>query len=132
MTRRGHRAETTDSGEQAADETYPPTSETVLDRALTARAADLDAIEGAPPTSPDGAGDGTDDGKPAAPPTTDERRDPDALGDFIRERYSELLDEYSDDTEAIGRIRRLGRRIDSLTEAGLLPRTFMRRGTRRR
>lgn len=128
MTRRGHRAETPESGEQAADEPYPPTGETVLDRALAALAADLDAIEGAREAPPDRA----DDREPAAPPAADERRDPDALGDFIRERYSELLDEYSDDTEAIGRIRRLGRRIDSLTEAGHLPRTFMRRGPRRR
>ncbi|GAB4557658.1 MAG: hypothetical protein Tsb0020_02030 [Haliangiales bacterium] len=126
MTRRGHRAETTESGEQAADEPYPPASETVLDRALAALAADLDAIEGTSQAPPDSAGDRA----PTAP--AGERRDPDELGESIRERYSELLDEYSDDPEAIGRIRRIGRRIDSLTEAGLLPRTFMRRGARRR
>lgn len=48
--------------------------------------------------------------------------------DEIRERYSELLEEYRGDAEATHRIRELGVRITELEAAGILPRSFMRRG----
>jgi len=52
--------------------------------------------------------------------------------DDVRERYSELLEEYGDDPAALARIRPLGRRIDELTREGRLPRALVRRGTWRR
>ena len=46
----------------------------------------------------------------------------------VRERYSELLEEHQDDAEAVGLIRALGRRIDEMIAAEMLPRTLVRRG----
>ncbi|HWN70112.1 MAG TPA: hypothetical protein VNM90_20870 [Haliangium sp.] len=62
----------------------------------------------------------------AEPPDIDER------AETVRERYSELLDDYGDDPEALTRIRALGRRIKDLEEAGSLPRSLIRRGRSRR
>lgn len=50
----------------------------------------------------------------------------------IRERYSELLEEHDHDEAALARIRALGQRIRQLEDLGVLPRTFMRRGSWRR
>lgn len=61
-----------------------------------------------------------------APADLDER------AEIVRERYSELLDDYNDDPEALTRIRALGRRIKDLEEAGSLPRSLIRRGRSRR
>lgn len=58
--------------------------------------------------------------------------DADELADAIRESYSELLDDYGDDSEALARIRALGRRIADLEETGVLPRSLIRRGRSRR
>jgi hypothetical protein len=58
--------------------------------------------------------------------------DIDERAETVRERYSELLDDYSDDPEALTRIRALGRRIKDLEEAGSLPRSLIRRGRSRR
>jgi hypothetical protein len=58
--------------------------------------------------------------------------DIDERAEAVRERYSELLDDYSDDPEALTRIRALGRRIKDLEEAGSLPRSLIRRGRSRR
>lgn len=48
--------------------------------------------------------------------------------DEIRERYSELLEEYRDDAAATHQIREVGVRIFKLEADGVLPRSFMRRG----
>jgi hypothetical protein len=56
----------------------------------------------------------------------------DERAEAVRERYSELLDDYGDDPEALTRIRALGRRIKDLEEAGNLPRSLIRRGRSRR
>jgi hypothetical protein len=58
--------------------------------------------------------------------------DIDERAETVRERYSELLDDYNDDPEAVTRIRALGRRIKDLEEAGSLPRSLIRRGRSRR
>lgn len=52
--------------------------------------------------------------------------------DDVRERYSELLEEYRGDQAAVARIRLLGRRIDELTREGKLPRAMVLRGSWRR
>jgi hypothetical protein len=61
-----------------------------------------------------------------------EPADIDERAETVRERYSELLDDYNDDPEALTRIRALGRRIKDLEEAGSLPRSMIRRGRSRR
>lgn len=61
-----------------------------------------------------------------------EPADIDERAETVRERYSELLDDYNDDPEALTRIRALGRRIKDLEEAGALPRSLIRRGRSRR
>jgi hypothetical protein len=61
-----------------------------------------------------------------------EPADVDERAETVRERYSELLDDYNDDPEALTRIRALGRRIKDLEEAGSLPRSMIRRGRSRR
>ena len=61
-----------------------------------------------------------------------EPADIDERAETVRERYSELLDDYNDDPEALTRIRALGRRIKDLEEAGSLPRSLIRRGRSRR
>ena len=48
-----------------------------------------------------------------------------------RELYLELLDEYREDAAAVVQIRELGHEIDALTVAERLPRTFVRRGSKR-
>ena len=58
--------------------------------------------------------------------------DADERADAVRERYSELLEDYGDDAEALTRIRALGRRIKDLEEAEILPRSLIRRGRSRR
>lgn len=50
----------------------------------------------------------------------------------VRERYSELLDEYRGDDAALAAIRALGQRITELEDAGVLPRALVRRGDWRR
>jgi tetratricopeptide (TPR) repeat protein len=50
----------------------------------------------------------------------------------VRERYSELLDEYRGDAAALAAIRELGHRITELEDAGVLPRALVRRGDWRR
>lgn len=61
-----------------------------------------------------------------------EPADIDERAETVRERYSELLDDYNDDPEALTRIRALGRRIKDLEEAGSLPRSLILRGRSRR
>ncbi|WP_428268119.1 hypothetical protein [Haliangium sp.] len=85
---------------------------TVLDRRLAALSAELDAMSAPGP-----------DGAPVA--------DLDERADTVRERYSELLEEYEGDGPALTRIRALGRRIADLAEAGVLPRSLIRRGRSR-
>lgn len=61
--------------------------------------------------------------------------DPDAaeeLGEEVRERYSELLDEHRDDPEALAQIREVGAIIAHLERDGLLPQCLIRRGSSRR
>lgn len=58
--------------------------------------------------------------------------DADERADAVRERYSELLEDYGGDAEALTRIRAVGRRIKDLEEADVLPRSLIRRGRSRR
>jgi tetratricopeptide (TPR) repeat protein len=62
--------------------------------------------------------------------------DPDAdnleeIAEEVRERYSELLDDYHDDPAGLMHIRELGALIASLEARGVLPRCLIRRGTTR-
>lgn len=63
-------------------------------------------------------------------PDPDDPDDPDDLeSDLdIRERYSELLEEYQGDAHATAALRELGKRIGELEDAGILPQVLMRRG----
>lgn len=54
------------------------------------------------------------------------------LGEEVRERYSELLDEHHDDPDALAQIREVGAIIAHLEHEGLLPQCLIRRGTSRR
>lgn len=54
--------------------------------------------------------------------------DAEELGEEVRERYSELLDEYREDPDALARIRALGAIITRLEHEGLLPQCLIRRG----
>lgn len=58
--------------------------------------------------------------------------DVDERAEAVRERYSELLEDYEDDAEALTRIRAVGRRIKDLEEADVLPRSLILRGRSRR
>lgn len=51
----------------------------------------------------------------------------DEPGDEVRERYSELVDEYADDAAALASLRPVGARIRELEQAGRLPRALVRR-----
>lgn len=51
--------------------------------------------------------------------------------DYIREIYSELLEDYADDEAAMARIRPLGTAIEEAVESGALPRAMVRRGASR-
>jgi hypothetical protein len=51
--------------------------------------------------------------------------------DYIREIYSELLEEYAGDAAAMTQIRPLGAIIDAAVEQGTLPRALVRRGVSR-
>lgn len=53
------------------------------------------------------------------------------IAEEVRERYSELLDEYHDDPAGLLKIRELGALIASLEGRGVLPRCLIRRGTTR-
>ncbi len=55
-----------------------------------------------------------------------------AADDYIREIYSELLEEYADEETSLARIRELGRAIEDAERTGKLPRALMRRGRSRR
>lgn len=57
-------------------------------------------------------------------------RDSDADGEWVREAYSELLEEHRDDGARLARIRDVGRLIDAAVERGDLPRALLRRGPR--
>lgn len=46
----------------------------------------------------------------------------------VRELYSELLEQYSGDPQAMAEIRPLGERISALEEEGILPSVLVRRG----
>lgn len=81
----------------------------LLARDLDALRAEIEALAGAEPVA-----------------------DADERADAVRERYSELLEDYSDDPEALTRIRAVGRRIKDLEEADVLPRSLIRRGRSRR
>jgi hypothetical protein len=48
--------------------------------------------------------------------------------DYIREIYSELLEDYAEDPAALERIRQLGKVIDAAAREGKLPRALVRRG----
>ena len=52
--------------------------------------------------------------------------------DYIREIYSELLEEYASHEPAMAQIRPLGQTIDDAVERGTLPRAMVRRGASRR
>jgi DNA-binding transcriptional ArsR family regulator len=111
MKHHGHPSVTRDqpsaepAGEVIDDEPTPD----LLGRELETMRAELEALATAEP-----------------PADIDER------AEALRERYSELLDDHGDDPEALTRIRALGRRIKDLEEAGLLPRSMIRRGRSRR
>lgn len=51
--------------------------------------------------------------------------------DYVREMYSELLEDYAEDRDALARIREVGRAIDEAVIAGRLPRALVRRGASR-
>ena len=51
--------------------------------------------------------------------------------DYIREIYSELLEEYAGDEPAMSQIRPLGTIIDEAVASGSLPRAMVRRGASR-
>jgi hypothetical protein len=112
-----------------------------------------DEPDDAPEYAPEGEPDGQIDGEPDAAGehphdllareldglrseietlAATEPADIDERAETVRERYSELLDDYNDDPEALTRIRALGRRIKDLEEAGSLPRSLIRRGRSRR
>ena len=46
----------------------------------------------------------------------------------IRERYSELLEDFADDPAVVADLRAMGRLIARLEKAGILPRVMVRRG----
>lgn len=76
---------------------------------------------------------GSDDDCDAAGSDHDDDDDADDEPELdVRERYSELLDEYRDDAAALVAIRELGHRITELEDAGVLPRALVRRGDWRR
>jgi hypothetical protein len=52
--------------------------------------------------------------------------------DWIRERYSELLDAYRDQPERLARLYELGKRIRQLEEDGVLPQAMVVRPPRKR
>ncbi|MBT8493429.1 MAG: hypothetical protein KJO07_10265 [Deltaproteobacteria bacterium] len=52
-------------------------------------------------------------------------------GEDIHELYSELLEMCAGDQDRLREVRQLGGRIAELTEAGVLPRAFVRRGPTR-
>ena len=54
--------------------------------------------------------------------------EPDDQDADLRELYSELLEQYSDDSQAMAEIRPLGERISALEEQGVLPSVLVRRG----
>jgi hypothetical protein len=81
----------------------------LLARDLDALRAEIEALAGAAPVA-----------------------DEDERADAVRERYSELLEDYGDDPEALTRVRAVGRRIKDLEEADILPRSLIRRGRSRR
>ena len=56
---------------------------------------------------------------------------PEEIAEEVRERYSELLDDYHDDPAGLMHIRKLGALIASLEGRGVLPRCLIRRGTTR-
>lgn len=94
-----------------ADAAAEGSSRNLLSRALDALRTQLDALEIC-------AAAGTDD--------LDER------AEAVRERYSELLEDYGDDGDAVSLIRALGRRIADLEDSGAMPRSLIRRGRSRR
>ena len=55
--------------------------------------------------------------------------DIDTPGPEVREQYSELLERYAADPEAMAELRELGREIADLETRGLLPRVMSRRGS---
>lgn len=59
----------------------------------------------------------------------EERRDEE--DDTIRERYSELLEEFADSEDALTDIRNLGQMIKGAASRGQLPRALVRRGPTR-
>lgn len=61
-------------------------------------------------------------GDPGAPEDIEE------LGEEVRERYSELLDEHREDPDALAQIREIGAIITRLESEGLLPQCLIRRG----
>lgn len=97
------------AAEAAGDAALDEHRHDLLARDLDALRAELEALAGADPG-----------------PDEDER------ADAVRERYSELLEDYVEDPEALTRIRAVGRRIKDLEEADVLPRSLIRRGRSRR
>jgi hypothetical protein len=67
----------------------------------------------------------------AALASTPAAGDEDAAGDEVRELYSELLEEYASEPEALEKIRELGAEIDRAVASGRLPRALVRRGASR-
>jgi hypothetical protein len=51
--------------------------------------------------------------------------------DYVREMYSELLEEYAGEPAALARVREVGKAIDEAVLAGRLPRALVRRGASR-
>lgn len=58
--------------------------------------------------------------------------DADQVDDQVRELYSELLEEFRDDPQALGKIRALGEDFATAVERGDLPRAMVMRGSSRK
>ncbi len=85
-----------------------------------------DAGVGDDAASSDGNAGGDDDEAAAT------NADIDELADEIRDRYSDLLDTYGDDPDAMRQIRACGRDISALEDRGIMPQSLVRRGRSRR
>jgi tetratricopeptide (TPR) repeat protein len=104
-------------------------------RAALAAAAEAASLAGSDDDCDDAGSDHDDDDDADDDDADDDDDDDDDDAEpelDVRERYSELLDEYRGDAAALAAIRALGHRIAELEDAGVLPRALVRRGDWRR